>query len=63
MQAFSVIAVSMCYSSDSSTPLTLAEGLCYRTLGVEFQCQIEWERPIAVIVGSAGSGLIILLLL
>ena len=48
---------------DSSAPVTLAEGLCYRTLGVEFQCQIKWERPIAVIVDSAGSGVLILLLL
>lgn len=30
---------------------------------MEFQGQIEWERPIAVIVGGAGSRVIILLLL
>lgn len=33
--------------------MTPAEGLCYKTLGVEFQGRIMWERTKAAIVALA----------
>ena len=38
---------------DSTALVTPAEGFCYKTLGVEFQGQIMWERTKAVIVTLA----------